>query len=257
MKWTALVFLLFLAAGAVIYPFWASAAVASWFGQLAQFTALILGGYNATLSFDQYGQKDEPRKAWFAIAVGLWIWVIAQFMASYSDLVLHRIPYASWADVFWSIGYVFLISGVWQIVRNFWNSGLPVGSRASYFIQAVFLLIFFAVIFYIYIWTQLIEPGRPLANKFLDIFYPAMDFILVCLISVLIRVAWMMRGGILAKSWIFLCIGFFLVGVADLWLSYSEDIESVFYRLNDLAYFCSYFFIALAGMYQVRMMKTL
>lgn len=256
MKSTPLIFLFFLVASGIIYPLWSTETIAIWFGAVAQITALVVASHNSSLARDAYGRNDEPRKAWFSITFGLWIWVIAQFLESYCDLVLKMISYGTIADAFWSIGYIPMALGVWQLVRGYRDTGLPLGSRASYIAQLSTLLILYCVVFYVYLLPQLAEPDRPIVIKFLDVFYSGMDFVLVCLISVLVRFAWMMRGGMVARSWIFLGAGFTMVGVADLWLSYATDFESTFYRLNDLTYFSSYFLIAIAGMFQVKMLKS-
>lgn len=256
MKWTPLIFLFFLIAAACIYPFLATHNFAIWFGAAAQITALVLAGYNTSLARDAYGRTDEPRSAWLSITIGLWIWVIAQFLESGCDLVLKTISYGTIADAFWFVGYFPMTVGVWRLVQSYRKTGLPLGSRTSYIAQIAALTVLFGLVFYNYILGQVLDPDRPVLIKFLDVSYPGMDFVLVCLTSVLIRFAWLMRGGALARSWILLCLGFTLVGVADLWLSYSTEFESAFYRLDDLVYFSSYFIIALAGMYQVRMLKS-
>ncbi len=53
--------------------------------------------------------------------------------------------------------------------------------------------------------------------------------------SVLVRVSWLMRGGSLAKSWLFLCLGFAMTCTADILLAYTTDFNSVLYHFQDVA----------------------
>lgn len=256
MKWTPLIFFVFLIAAAFVYPLYPASPLELWYGAVAQIASLVVAAYNAMLAGSGYGRTDGPRNAWFSLSFGLWIWVIAQFMESYCEMILKMISYGTMADAFWFLGYFPMTYGIWLLVRSYRNAGLPLGKRWTYLAQLGLIVIIYALVFHAYVQGQIMEPKREIEKKILDVCYPAMDFILIALASLLIRFGWMLRGGRVARSWVLLCLGFIVIGVSDLWLSYATDFESSFYRLNDVTYLSAYFLIALAGYYQVRVLKS-
>lgn len=247
MPWTIPLFILSLVLTIAVYPFTAHPVA---FGNVMEAVGLVVAAVNLTLTASAFGRKDAPRRAWMRLAIGIWIWIIAQFMGMYCELILNQVSYGTLADTFWVIGYFPLISGLYLLVSNYRSTGLPMGSTRSYVIQGVVLLAAYTALFFTLIWGQVLNPDRNLVLKLLDVGYPTFDLVLIAMGSVLLRVSWLMRGGSLARSWLFLCVGFALTCVADVILAYTTDFDSLLYHFQDAFYYIAYFMIALAAKYQ-------
>lgn len=253
MPWTIPILLLSLALTVAVFPFSSHPVV---IGNIMEAMALVMAGINLTLTAAAFEREDAPRRAWMRLAIGIWIWVIAQFMGMYCELILNQVSYGTLADAFWVIGYFPLISGLYLLVKNYQSTGLPMGSARSYLLQGLALLTAFAILFATLLWSQIIDPDRAMLLKLLDVGYPTFDLLLIAMGSVLIRVSWMMRGGSLAKSWWYLCLGFALTCAADVVLAYTSDFNSLLYRLQDAVYYIAYLVIALAAKYQYDIVAT-
>lgn len=249
MKITLPLFLICLIAAAIVYPLWGAMRGAAFFGNAVQILALVVGAINLLRVTRSFSAMDAPRRAWGALALGIVIWAIAQVVELYDEFQ-HEVSYGGFADVIWLIGYLPLLYGVYLLIKNYRSTGLPLGSRASYVLQCVGLLVLYGVLFRQSIWQQIADPNRGAAMKALDFGYPTMDFLLFTAGSILLRFSWILRGGLLGRVWLLLCFGFLLMGVGDFLLSNLPSLESPAYRSLDSVYFSSYFLIALAARYQ-------
>lgn len=251
MKITLPIFLVTLALSALIYPLWGTHSIAgvtagTLFGNLAQILSLLLAAINLWRVTRAFGQSEEPKRAWMGMQICMWIWVAAQIVELHDEFQ-HNVQYGGFADVLWMTGYFPLLFGVFLLIRNYRSTGLPLGSRSSYVLQCLALLVLYGLLFRLSIWDQVIDPQRGVFMKTIDIGYPTMDFLLLTAGSVLLRISWMLRGGLLSRVWLLLCIGFLLLGVGDFALSNLESLNSPAYRMLDGVYFSSYFLVALAA----------
>jgi hypothetical protein len=244
-------FIVLLVGSAVIYPFWGESEFALYYGNVVQAIALIVAVYNLNLATNVFRPGDAPRKAWARIGIGIGIWVVAQILESYCDLVLHQVSYGTVADAFWMLGYFPLISGVYLFFENFRSTGLPLGNKQGYVIIGILLAAVYAILMYFIIWPNLSNISRPILVRILDFSYPTFDFIIIAVAAVLIRIAWNLRGGNIAKPWVLLSLGFVMTAGADILLQLSEDISSPAYRIADVVYFAGYFLVALSAKNQV------
>lgn len=249
MRITLPLFVIVLVLAAFVYPLWGETRGAALFGNAVQILALVVGAINLQRVTGSFAATDAPRRAWAGLQLGISIWVIAQAVELYNEFQ-HEVTYGGFADVIWLIGYLPLIYGVFRLVNNYRSTGLPLGSRASYVLQCVALLLLYVILFWQTIWDQIADPNRHSAMKVLDFGYPTLDFLLFTAGSVLLRFSWMLRGGLLGRVWLLLCLGFVLMGIGDFALSNLPSLESPMYRMLDSVYFSSYFLIALAAHYQ-------
>jgi len=149
---------------------------------------------------------------------------------------------------FFVLAYVPLFAGLIVLISDFRSTGLPMGGKTSYVVQALVLLAIYSVMFFAWLKPLLSTHDDPI-TKFLNFGYPTFDFLLVCVTSVLIRISWVLRGGSLAKAYIALGMSFFLTGVGDLIFAY-RPIPAI-----DMFFFSAYFVLGLAGFYQLRMLR--
>ena len=248
MNWIHLVFVFLLGASLFIYSM-ASPATIVVFGNLAKIFSLLLASLSLTSTQNAYSPGDTPQKAWTSLAAGMWIWFFAQVIFAYYKLIAQTNPYPSLADLFFVLAYIPLFIGMIFLIKDFKSTGLPMGSKQSYMVQGLVLLVIYAVIFFTLL-LDLVNRPDPAALKFLNVGYPTFDFMLIAMASVLVRITWMMRGGSIARSWIMLCLGFAAIGVADISFAYNSSLAVL-----DVVFFSAYFLIGLSGVYQLRMLR--
>lgn len=249
MSWIHIVWILLLGTSIFLYPSDASADSVVLFGNLAKIFSLFVCGLSLSLTQNKFKPGDTPEKAWNLLAGGMWTWFFAQVIFGYYKLVTHTSPYPSLADVIFAIGYIPLIVGLIFLIMDFKSTGLPMGSSKSYVIQGVILLAVYGLLFKTLLWDLVANPNDSLTLKALNVGYPTLDFVLLAMSSILVRIAWALRGGSLARSWVFLCAGFTALGAADIYFAYHA------LPFLDILYFSSYFMVALAGYYQLRMLR--
>jgi hypothetical protein len=255
-KITLAAFLVFLGAFAVVY-FFGNVQQQHLVGNIGQLTALILGTVNLFRLAGVYSKGDPPRRAWMLFAFGMLIWVVAQSVVMYLEIVVQTLPHGSPADIFWVIGYLFFITGLVLLLKNFKETGLPLGSQTSYLLQTGIFVVVFSLLFWTLILPLLKSPNREIILNFLDIGYPAIDFVLIFLCSILLRFSWILRGSGLSKSWILLCSGFAILAFADICLSYTTDVHSFLNRILDPIYFSAYFILGLSAANQLSVQRKL
>ena len=218
------------------------------FGNIAKIFSLLIASLSLTFTTNAYTPGERAKRAWTFLSAGMWIWVFAQWIFAQYKMVMGLSLYPSIADIFFVAAYFPLAAGLIVLILDFRSTGLPMGGRNSYLIQIAVLIIFYAAVFFKWLWPLAMNQD-PLATKFLNVGYPTVDFLLFALTTVLIRISWALRGGSLAKTYIALALGFILIAIADTIFAY-KSIPTI-----DILFFSAYFLCALAGTYQLRTMR--
>lgn len=247
MSWIHLVWILLLIACPFIYSSSDQQSIVI-FGNIAKIFSLFVAGLTLTFTTNAYTPGESAKRAWTFLAAGAWIWFFAQLIFAQYKIVLNVNVYPNLADLFFVLAYIPLFAGLIVLIFDFRSTGLPMGGRTSYIVQALILLAIYAAMFFAWLKPLLFNHDE-VAVKFLNFGYPTFDFLLVCVTSVLVRISWVLRGGSLAKAYIALGMSFFLTGVADLIFAY-RPIPAI-----DMFFFSAYFVLALAGFYQLRMLR--
>jgi hypothetical protein len=247
MSWIHLVWILLLIACPIIYSSSDQQSVVI-FGNIAKIFSLFVAGLTLTFTTNAYTPGESAKRAWTFLATGAWIWLFAQLIFAQYKIVLNVNVYPNLADLFFVLAYLPLFAGLIVLIVDFRSTGLPMGGRMSYIVQALILLAIYSAMFFAWLKPLLFNNDEPV-TKFLNFGYPTFDFLLVCVTSVLIRISWVLRGGSLAKAYIALGMSFFFTGVGDLIFAY-RPIPAV-----DMFFFSAYFVLGLAGFYQLRMLK--
>jgi hypothetical protein len=248
MSWIHLVWILLLIACPLIYYQDGNQQSIVIFGNIAKIFSLFVAGLTLTFTTNAYTPGERAKRAWTFLAAGAWIWLFAQLIFAQYKIVLGVNVYPNIADIFFVLGYLPLFAGLIVLIADFRSTGLPMGGKASYIVQGLFLLLIYGVMFFVFIMPLLFNQDEPV-TKFLNVGYPTVDFLLFCVTSVLIRISWVLRGGSLAKAYIALGLSFILTGVGDLIFGY-RPIPAI-----DIFFFSAYFILALAGFYQLRMLR--
>jgi hypothetical protein len=256
MKWTVHLYFVLLVAALILYSLFIKSDSLDYFGNLAQIIFLALSSWNLGLARENFSRGEKPRKAWTALSAGMLLWMIGQCFDAYCEIILKEVPYGTISDVFWLLGYVPLIIGLAMLIKNFKNSGLFSSIPGIHILILGALTAAYIFLFSRLTLPQLNDPERLMADKLLDVAYPVLDFALIALSIILVRYCWVLRGGLIARSWTSLSLGFILVAAADIYISTVTNVESAGYRFLDILYFSAYFLIALAGLLQIRILRT-
>ncbi len=248
MSWIHLVWILLLVACPIIYHEDGSQQSILIFGNIAKIFSLFVAGLALTFTTNAYNPGEPAKRAWTFLAAGAWMWLFAQLIFAHYKIVLAVNIFPNLADLFFVLGYLPLFAGLIVLIFDFRSTGLPMGGRTSYIVQALILFVIYAAMFFAWLKPLLFNNDEPV-TKFLNFGYPTIDFLLVCVTSVLVRISWVLRGGSLAKAYIALGMSFFLTLVGDLIFAY-RPIPAI-----DIFYFSAYFILGLAGFYQLRTLR--
>src|SRR3989304_786352 len=60
----------------------------------------------ATLLWRGLPLGNQSRLLWAGLAVGWALWTVAEFWWGIAALIRQEVPYPSWADFFWQLGYI-------------------------------------------------------------------------------------------------------------------------------------------------------
>ncbi len=87
----------------------------------------------------------QNRLLWLGLTIGWTLWTIAEFWWAIAAMIGQEVPYPSWADFFWLVGYVPMYIALWErlrpLPRNF-SSLQMTGIRASILITLGFTIFF-------------------------------------------------------------------------------------------------------------------
>lgn len=155
--------------------------------------------------------------AWRFLALGVFLWAVAESMWFYRDIVLQvEGPSSPVLDFFWLAGYPFLIFGVWLQARVY-DAGLFSFKKKS---GAQVLLVLFGVALFFVIAPIIQESADAIPlDYFISLAYPILDFVTIILMMSLF---FSLQGGRLASAWRGILGGFMVITVADLLYAFLD-----------------------------------
>jgi hypothetical protein len=178
-------------------------------------------------------------KCFSFLTTGLTLWFLGESLWSvYTRILNLDMPFPSLMDYLWMSGYVFIGIGVYTIFTIF-KPNLML-KRSTYF-SIIFstLIVVIAIVFL----TPVIYKEATLLEKIIYCYYLTADIIILSLIIVVYRV---FKGGKVSKAWLILVSGITVIFLADIFFNLATSINSEFYlRLGDLIYINGYSLIAL------------
>lgn len=215
----------------------------------------LYGAYN---SFKVY---DRAKFSWLMIYLGVLMYFIAECMYGIGESVLNinmdqAFPTA--ADFVWMTAYIPFILGCSIMIFSYVKSGFLAGSLRFYvwssipFIALAGLLVSFLLI------PIAVDIEVPAMDKFVYIYYPIADLILVMEAGLLMYITSLFGQGSITKAWKYISAGLVLMTIADLLYSYLN--WSGKYNLGnfiDIEWVASYLFIAIGAVYQRQLMDNL
>lgn len=212
---------------------------------IAKLASLVTGAVLAGLVARASGAGNPARRAWGLLALGLSGFSLGQAGLMAYQLVLGReAPLPSIGDAGFLAGYGAMILALVGFVRAHMASGLPVGRpRGHVLFAGVAALVLVAV------GAPLLMPiasaPAPPAERALNMAYPVLDLVALVPCVVLVRMAWKLRGGQIARVWTSLLAGFGAMAAGDILFAYFSSIQAKRLEpLVDLTLFLGYFFVA-------------
>lgn len=183
--------------------------------------------------------KERFSMIWLSFTLGLFLWFLGEVGWMVYTLIGVEIPYPSFADIFWLVGYVPFFVALYLYVKTFASAlskRILVVSMSVTFLLTV--LVTFSLI------TPVLGAEEDIATLIVDFAYPFLDLALLC-ISIL--GLFIFFKGNLGKSWAFINGALLLNTVADILFSYTTS-QNTYYNGHpiDLLYTISYIFFALA-----------
>lgn len=192
------------------------------------------------LAWSATSKQDKVKPVWGLFATGLGLWALAETIWAYYELVAGiEVPYPSWADLFWLIGYWPIGLAIRTEYRRFQSAG---GVRQRIVLNLVILL-FALIIARVVIWPILasFDPERIL-ESIINLAYPVLDLSLLALtVSIIIA----LQQGRFGFTWKLIGMGLIATAMADLLFSYASwnEIYDPAGQLNAITLFTDTLFV--------------
>ena len=201
--------------------------------------------------------RDHPaRTSWRLFALGLGCFFLGQAVLSSYQLFLGESPYPSPGDVFFLAAYPLLFIATIGLIRAYRDSGYPVGTPAELAGIVIGLAALFAILGVLLL-RPILEGSGPLSERLLTAGYPALDFLLLIPILLLLRISSRFRGGSIFRAWAALLAGLIALCAADILYAYFAVMDRQRLEpLVDAAYVVAYLLLALGTEEQRRLLVS-
>lgn len=210
-----LIFLAALSGAFYIYGLWDKPFIAFSSNILFPVYALVSAIFGFHVA-RKYGLRSLLGIVFFFLALGLLIWCIGEIVWSIYVLIYGiEIPFPSSADIFYIIGYAPLFTAFALFMRIF---GWVFSERMIKIPSMASGLLILAAVSFIVVPEALTRSGNTIEAA-LAVTYPMLDAILVALAVIAFMVFW---GGRLARGWLYILIGFALLGIVDIFYYYYD-----------------------------------
>ena len=203
---------------------YAGAAAEAWALRLGSFTKLLLLGiawYEARRCARGIEASNPARGPWRLFALGLLAFFIGQCVLSSYQLLLGESPYPSPGDAFFLSAYPLLIAATLGFIRAYGEAGYPVGTPRQHATLGLALLVPFFLAGYLLLRPVLASPG-PLLERIITAAYPALDFLLLVPVLILLRITAPFRGGAVFRAWSLVLFGTVALCAGDILYAYFQ-----------------------------------
>ncbi len=197
----------------------------------------VIAGFMLIKKYGSFGSLFG--KCFSFLTIGLTLWFLGEALWPVYTRVLNiEEPFPSLMDYLWMSGYIFIGVGVYIIFRIF-KLNLILKRITRFLIIFLTLIGVLAIIFL----TPIIYKGASILEQVIYCYYLAADIVIL---SILIAVHRVFKGGEVSKAWLILILGITVTFLADIFYNLATSINSEFYlSLGDLIYINGYSLIAL------------
>jgi len=227
------------------------------FGAMSKLLFLGLAALFAYRTASSFEADNPVRRAWRLLAVGLVGYLLAQGYLAFFHLVLGTSsPFPSPADAVFMAANPFLLAAFWVFIRAYREAGFPVGTAREHALLALAAAIAFSAIG-VFLLRPILDAPAPPLERFLNIAYPAFDFLILVPILILLRITFAFRGGQVWTVWAALLAGFVFLCAGDVLYAYfatmaQKHLESIV----DAMFILAYVFIAQGTVQQYELVKS-
>ena len=163
-----------------------------------------------------FSTKGQNKFLWWGLAIGWALWTIAEIWWWIASMVTQEVPYPSWADFFWILGYIPLTMALWQRVRALPRVENPI-HRILIWLSS--LLSVFWTFFFILLPLVKDTAGISFIESVLNIFFPIADLVLLVLV---LRIFFTYQQGLYGSAWGWISVGFIVHSISNLLFSYAS-----------------------------------
>ena len=143
------------------------------------FPLAIIVTISAFSVWRRMGSEEHNRSLWLGIVIGWGLWALAETIWAGYSILGQEVPYPSWADFFWVLGYIPIGIGLFTRIRAMPTRPTRSQNLLIFGFSAITILI---TIFFIFIPTiRSFDPQR-LIESFLNFLYPLSDMFLLIII---------------------------------------------------------------------------
>jgi hypothetical protein len=227
----------------------------TFFSDVVCILAAALAAILAFLAGSRFDRGVPQQRAWLLLGVGMALWTVAESLWMYFEVGLDvEVPYPSFADVIFAIGYIPLVLGLLIGYRGF-GVRLPMPRRL---IVALAYAVLLAALAYWFLRPMFFGPeAAGPVESFIDSYYLVGDLTLAFMATLSLIVVW---NGLIGRPWVSILIGMLLFAVSDSAFSYTAWEGSYAVGGNwqsaviDVAYFAAYLTVIL-GAYRQAMLR--
>jgi hypothetical protein len=231
-----------------------TAAVLLRLGAVTKLLLLFLAWRGAAAIARSLDADNPARRPWQQFAIGLLLFALGQAVLSSYQIVTGRSPYPSPGDFFFLAAYPALIVATIGLIRAYRDSGYPVGSASERAGIAIGLAVVFTVLGVLLL-RPILQGEGPFLERLLTAGYPALDFVLLVPILLLLRISARFRGGSIFRAWAALLAGLIALCAADILYAYFAVMDAhQLEPLVDAAYVLAYLLLALGTEGQRRLL---
>ncbi len=212
-------------------------------------------------AYKQFKEFDYAKTSWLLTLIGIVLFFLGESIYAILEIGLGsdmNENFPSIADYVWCAGYIPLFAGMALMFYGYKKGGFPMGNTKMYgFLSVVIAIIAFAVIVFLLI-PIIKDEETDLLSKVFYLYYPVGDVLLVIPALILMYITSLFGRSTISMPWRLLALGYICFTVADLLYSYLSW-QDLYGSGNpiDLAWNFGYLSIALAGLYQMELMKSL
>ncbi len=212
-------------------------------------------------TFKAFKVHDYTRTAWFLIFVGMIMNFLGESSYSYQEIILKvdlaNIAY-SISDLFWFSSYLFCITGLSILIRGYFKSDFPIGNQLHLTLVMLLLVLLIAILIVVLLQPIVKDVETPMLDKVVYLLYPIFDMIQVIIACALLFIVRKFKGGLVKAPWRLIAAGFLFMAVSDIMFSYFSWNDAYGSgNFIDLGWNAGYLLIAMAGLYQKNLVKSL
>jgi len=233
-----------------------SETVLEWTSALGKLPFLLVAVVYAWRNARRFEAGNPARLGWLLLFAGWLSFTFAQSSLCVYELYLGvAVPFPSVADIFFLLGYPLLIASLFAFLRSYAAAGFPIGGAGERWMLAAATLLACALLG-VPILRPIVAAPAPALEKFLNVVYPILDFVLLVPTVLLLRITVRFRGGAVWKTWLALLGGIVFTFAGDSVFAYLQALgETRFLRLVDILYVLSFGWIARGVLYQYEMLS--